>query len=566
MLRRTKERLRWFVLNPGEERRRLAKHAGDVIPWLAALLVLCWPWSPLPVGYLVNDDLAIIEFLSRGLDPVFMSVLLGRLLSTGYRLFGTQAPVYPIFLNACLALCAATYAHCVLTARSRGPRDPVTLFAFAVYAVLLSRLCMFITFTTVAAAVAAHGMFLLLTGKDRASALIAGTLVGTGALIRFDAAALSGLLFAVPLTLWAASDPGRLRRAAFAALPLLLLLTAEQAVVRWDVSDAYRSFAAFNAVRGKVHGFPIMEQQRGNAALLEANRWTTTDFELFRNWSYPDETKFNLHTVSNVLNFPVPAISAGHHTLVGEHMARFFTGHSVYLSALVLMLALSFALSGRRWIIAGVAHALMFLGLGLALELWFRFPLRVGESALLAGMLAMFGLFHLAPNADALRPARVRAALAVGACVLFIAWRGTSVLAEGIQVRARQQQRTAEVAHLNERYANRILVVWPSLPPPGQLLHPVRRDRLRFDVMFYGWTTFSEFFYADISHLLGVRTGAQVWPALARRDDVVFMAPESGMRLVEQTLLETYRLPTQSILLETFDGVSYWRLQVRDVR
>jgi hypothetical protein len=566
MLRTTKERLRWFVVNSGEERKHLAKHAREVIPWLGALLVLCWPWSPLPMAYLVNDDLAIIEFLSRGLDPVFLSVLLGRLLSAGYRLFGTQAPVYPLFLNACLALCAATYAGCVLTARPRGPRDPVTLFALAVYAVLLCRLCMFITFTTVAAAVAAHGVFLLLTCKHRGSALVAGTLVGTGALIRFDAAALSGLLFAVPLTLWAVSDPGRLRRAAFAALPLLVLLTAEQAVVRLDVSDAYRAFAEFNAVRGKVHGFPIMEQQRGNAALLEANRWTTTDFELFLNWSYPDETKFNLHTVSNVLTLPVPAVPAGHEALVGEQVAQFFTSHSAYLSALAWMLVLSFALANRRWIIAGVTHALLFLGVGLALELWFRFPVRVGESAILAGMLAMFALFRLAPSADVRRIARARSAIATGACVLFIAWRGSSVLAEGIQVRARQQQRNTDVAHLNAQYANRILVVWPSLPPPRQLLHPVRRDLLRFAVMFYGWTTFSEFFYADIHRLLGVETGAEVWPALARRDNVVFMAPESGMRLVEQTLLETYRLPTQSILLETFDGVSYWRLQVRDVR
>ena len=526
------------------------------IPFLAALAVLAWPWLPLPMRYQANDDLGIIAFLSRGFDPVFFSVLLGKLLQAGYRLWGESSPVYPLFLNACLAACAFVFCRVIL-----GVRDlPFRLVALAVYAVVFVYFAFVLTFTMVAGALAAHGMLLLVTSSRPRDAVLAGGFCGLGALIRLDAALLCLILSGVPALAWILPlRRERLRAAGLALAPVALLLGGEHLVQRFGVSAAHREFVAFNQLRGRLHGFPILDAQRGNADLLRANQWTAADYELFVEWTFPDERKFNARTLANVFTIPAPPVGGAVQTASpspGERLRTFPRQHLACLGAFGLLVVLALTSARPRNALWLAAHAVVFLALCLVLAGWLRFPIRVRESAILAALLGGLALHLDAPPVRGARLLALRLALP-----LFLAWRGWTMLSHALTLRWDQAELGRGLAHLNRAYPGHILYFWNTFAPNFELLHPVRPPRREFHLMLYGWSTFSEMFYQDIHRRLGIRTGAELLPALASRDDVVFVAPASGLRLLAQSLRESHGLTRTPRLLETLDGVPYWKLE-----
>jgi hypothetical protein len=537
--------------------------AARLLPPLAtAVVVLAYPWTGLPLRYLANDDLGLIAFLAQDCDPVFFSVLLGRVLRAAYRIGGPEAPLFPLFLNATLALSAAVFVHLLPARSGRGWRHPGVWLAAGIYASVFVFFLSAMTFTLSAAALAAHGGLWLLLGESRRSAWLAAGLVALGMLVRLEAAALAALLLLVPGSVRLRREPlPLLKRLLPLAACVLVTFAAERVAQHVGVTPAHREFQAFNALRGRLHSFPLLDQHFGNPALLAANGWTETDYLLFVNWVFPDERKYNGETLGNFFRLPPPPRAEQPRRparSTAERLRYFAWDYSYYCGGIALLVVLGLSLRGWTPNLLLQAQALWMLLLGLYLEFFLRFPMRVRESALLAGLLGAFALLRLL---DARRASGRRGGIGPAAALVFLLWRSGLMLSWLLTLRWDQGEMVRWGERFGARYPRQIAYFWHTYAPRLEILHPLRRPEFGFEIMLHGWTTFSEPFYADIQRRLGIRRGQELLPALAHRPDVVLVAPAAGAEAIATALRESHGIAVTPRRLEVEDGIEYWRLE-----
>ncbi|MDM8562530.1 hypothetical protein QUF54_04170 [Candidatus Marithioploca araucensis] len=72
-------------------------------------------------------------------------------------------------------------------------------------------------------------------------------------------------------------------------IPFLLLFVGDNLARTYLTSPEYQQYREFNILRGKLHGFPILEANQKNERILAENHWTKTDYVRFANWNFFDE-------------------------------------------------------------------------------------------------------------------------------------------------------------------------------------------------------------------------------------------------------------------------------------
>jgi hypothetical protein len=528
--------------------------AARLVPAAVFLALLTRPWWPLPMRWQTNDDPAILDFVSRGFDPAFICLLPGRLLAAGHRLLGPDAPLYAWMLLAALAACAATFAAALPLLRPGPARDPARVLAAVSYAALLAALLVSPTFTTVAAALAGHAVLALLAFPGRRGAVLAGLLAAGAGLLRLDALRLTCVVAAPALLLALRADPALRRRLLPAAAALAAVAGAETALRVLTTSPAHREYAAYNAVRGQLHDNPVLKHQRGNPDLLRALGWHEDDYTLFTHWIFNDETRYSRANLETLANFPLPpAAETAAAVPAAEKLRRFLLDRSHFTGALGALLLLGLLCPpglARRTL---VATALTGLAFGFGLQEWLRLPVRVRESILLVAALSALPALLRAPPPG---PGRARAlALVAGA---FIVWRGGIVAESARATTAWQEQVRPEVERAGALYPGKRLLVWVAHQPALECFHPFHPVRPGYESILFGWTTFSEPYYADLPRLLGVTRGADVFRAIATRPDIVLVVPQGALDLLLRCIQRDTGLTPAFVPAEPVFGCPAW--------
>jgi hypothetical protein len=134
------------------------------------------------------------------------------------------------------------------------------------------------------------------------------------------------------------------------------------------------------------------------------------------------------------------------------------------------------------------------------------------------------------------------------------------VLEQALVLRWDQREVRAGVEALMAAHPGSPVYLWHIYAPPVEDLHPFRPLPKGSELMLYGWTIFSPFFYEEIHRLLGITKGREYLPALLRRADAIYAAPEAGMNLLVDYLREAYGLEATPVRLGTAGPVEYWKL------
>ncbi|MCA9523216.1 MAG: hypothetical protein KC609_19705, partial [Myxococcales bacterium] len=252
------------------------------------ILATCAGWALayalLPLRYATNDDLAIVSSLRHGNETIFLSHLLNRALIALYR----WLPEVPWFSG--LVIAATIVGIALMVAAIRRRADDWTMPIAALLPLGLFGLeCVAFTSFTSAALLLELGVVLTLFesalfGERPATsllvALVSAALVSYGLRWRLF---LLFLPFAVPLLLFA-GRPLR-RRLIVAVLCLGAVVAVDRGLARWQQSDEFRGYEAYNFARSRFHdtdGGSVFGPSTYRAAALVG--WTRVDLHIYQIW------------------------------------------------------------------------------------------------------------------------------------------------------------------------------------------------------------------------------------------------------------------------------------------
>lgn len=539
----------------------LAATAGYV------LLVLAF----FPQSYWENDNLGILDDIRQGHTVSFMSVLLGRVLSFLYRNVADSVPWYGVLMYG------------------------VTGAAFCLAAVSIDRLCRRRVFKYAFLAVlAVHGARFLVNVSYNATSITIGfaclvtllvhlrsqerpgwwTVLGLGILFTFTYLVRTSGLKAVGLfaslvvgyelvSRWRTSW----RPVALFLLPLAATLAIDAGLNRFTISEEHLRFRQWNAVRGKVHDYPVLSANDGNEELLEVNDWDPIHYTLLQSWAFFDETKFTAETVGNIRKYSVP--------LPGDDGVPIGTilGHTGDLLRdywpqwlILVVLALPAFLSGRRRVaLLQVALALMFLGGGTLMATYLRFPARIAYPLFFGAMLCSFFLVFRRDRGEAAGDEQTKASrpfLAVALLLLVLGAIDAVDVAGRIDRTGREQQLYYSYEARLRELEPEILIMSGTQSSGRENRDPLVVHQNLLPVVPAGWGIFSPRFYAFLdAH--GLDSADDLLPHMVGRDRAYIVGSKHFANLLSQYLLFTRNIRSQPRLIDTIEeGLLVYQLEI----
>lgn len=517
-----------------------------------------------PVHYEVNDDLGLENFLSNGFDAVFMTVLAGKLVKGLYSI-NPFVGFYPLFLFFVHSLSLTAVFYCVVSLFNNASRIiKVELLLFlCLILVFYAKALIALTFTTTAFLVGFSGVvlfcvFLVRHSDSLIELLLPGLLFGLSYLVRPDSAK-GVLVFALPVLLLALLyyAKNHLYRMLVPALcflsPVLVLICAEQVVYEFATTNEYKDFVEFNAVRGKIHGFPVVRKLKNNQELLAINGWSANDCAMFRNWFFAHEDKFNQQTVANVFAFiPTTSLFEKVKKLSLLSTQRFFSQlWKKHTLLCVLSIICFFAcIYKQRNVVLLVFFlfyfAYVFSGMLVLSEFW-RLPSRIAAPILLGISFLVFCFSEAFYATWGKKESVVRGLLSIGVCGVFLSliYLQFDELAE---LKATTLERRAnlksEISFLNEKLNGCVFFSKAGKGIDFTSKNPFRPGdyKLTFDIVGGGWSTYSPFFYKQLNYALGIDQAKELLPALIDNPDAFVKVNPNGrfMFMLKMFVLETY--------------------------
>ncbi len=261
-------------------------------------------------GFHTNDDYGMSSLASGAFTGhpdgrlVYVNPLVGYPISWLYRLVPSM-PWYALsyYVVHCLALAAIAD---VLVRRRRELGQLVTITTAAVVFAVAPRFLLQLSFTTTAFMAALAGVVLTvdicLEPRWRQHLMRAATaaLLITVALSIRQNAALAVLLVSSPLL---AVVSFRRPRVGLSLTGLALGVWALNRLVVCFILDAnYRSFLAYNQLRGGLHGTPRISAEALTPNLLSQIGWTSTDRGMFAYFLFDDRSLFGFESLQIITN------------------------------------------------------------------------------------------------------------------------------------------------------------------------------------------------------------------------------------------------------------------------
>ena len=263
----------------------------------------------MPHSYGVNDNYAILVNAIKGFPLVFMSPVLGKILSFLYLKIGF-IPWYGLMIYFVLAISLFLIVKSFLSmTKSRSFFIPflfLYLSSFIYFLVEADYNSASIMIGT--SSLVAFLIYLLKPGKKYLISLGLGFFFALSYLLRMEGLVLI-LAFNLPILLFYflrvyPKNKQNKKHLFVFVLPLILVIIASFFVGRFGISVAQRDYLDFNKTRGRIHDLPVSLANMNNQKLLKLNNWTENDYLIFLYFSHINENKFNKETMQNILSSP----------------------------------------------------------------------------------------------------------------------------------------------------------------------------------------------------------------------------------------------------------------------
>ncbi len=364
-------------------------------------------------------------------------------------------------------------------------------------------------------------------------------------------------------------------------IPFLFTYTTDKIVKRYNVCELQKQYDDFNALRGKIHDFPILGENMNNREILQKNNWSENDYKIFIGWIYFDENKYNVQTMSNILTFSVKT----NHSI---NFVNFFNG---FYSALV-----SFCVE-NKWEIMFVlltaffllyefnpvttCFTLAYLFYIIAVSLFFciflRFPRRLALPLILtSNVFIIYIIVYLSkiPNLkfrmsflnknfiNKQDPGNERKKN-IKALLFFCLFSLPVFIGSALKIEDDQRIKKSEmnmlmqdIEYLNHNYKNCVFLHQPcSLRL--EFLNPLELNKMDFTLLPTGWGIFSPRFYQALNSI-GLKRGCELIPYLVKNSNCYFICPKANIiqesenkKILISFIRETYDLDCDLIAVDS---------------
>ena len=532
-----------------------------------------------PARYETLDDVMINQLLRAGEESVFFGLFPGLVVRGLLAVFGNCIAVYPVFQLVLTALAFALILHWAFThGRALEPFAPVVIAAITL--AVQARFVIQFTFTTTAALLCS-ALLLVLAGRRTplraAPAFGLGLAFGFAYLIRGQSGLLS-LLLAAPALVWILWTERRLRpTAALFVLGAFLVIEGNRQYFLRGASPAFRSYLAFNEVRGRLHMYERLYARKNFEQVLRENQWSPTDYEMFATWLPADEKVFTVQTLSVVDRLTALTPADRLRAFTPDSALRLVRQHADAFLWLALFGCAGLALHRDRpralfLLLSALAFALLLT----VMHFWMRLPRRVSDPAVVgAAVTTLLILYRGGRSAHGgtsahreLLPAvpwsKPGLAVLGALAVLLLVFHARTLLTLRADNRENQARIDRQFDHFTRTFPGKILFLKTNgfFEPAHD--NPFRDRHEPFERLSFTWMTQSPYFYATLKRLFGVERGADYFPALVDNPRVVFVCQPEFTTLLPTHLRERRNLSTHfEPVAPPFEEFHFYRLVSR---
>ena len=489
-----------------------------------------------PRYFASNDNRAIIEDILANAPTTVMSPLLGKIISLAHVYLSNETSWFGLFIYACLI----------------GSHLLVTWVVFRLPVPNFLRMIIF------AVTLIIHTRFLMVTGYNAASILVAGASVGAflyglisdqsikrrevlllgsafalAYLIRSKGVIGCGVFFAPTVLLYMYHQRFRFTKLwVLFFTPLVLVFISNAAYVQFGTSDSYKDYRKWNSVRGKFHAYPISVIQESNSAVLEKNNWTMFDYSSVKKFIFYDENLYNETTVRNVLETDIDPVRA--EVIKSEWINNSLKKHQwpLYFNIgqmVISIIAMIFVLKPSKLYALIPLYVIYFFSVALLMTWFLRFPDRVGLPFTYIGFLNILALVGLC----SVQRSHVKNFFKVFCFFMLVlcsmgGQKLTYVLIEDAY--SSQMERSQIDIIYDKLKANEYSVEYAYLLPGDagikkQYMDPLKVYRYGFFVLPAGWSTYSERFYTILNEV-GLNHGYELMPSMVENKEAVVIGRE----------------------------------------
>lgn len=515
-------------------------------------------------SYLVNDNIAIMDYAIQGWPIDFIGILLTRFLHFAY---GTLPSIPWYGLSLYVLHCLSVFLWLRLIWRAFRPWWLASMIS-AIFLLYYFFFLIFLDYTSTGAMLcmvalgwvsldvlerrSGYGRFVLpglvfmLGMVARPQAVLGAMAYGFPvvcivAFWRLETCArenqpdlnrlsiLKAMPYGLPVVLmylYALPRRHELKRLGLIALVFLLLpalnLVGDTLYRQYTVTPQQTRFESFNTIRGRLHGLPDSRQWQliNDPPAQDAAHLSREQTSTFFNWRFLDERVYTAPALEALLKM-LPPPEHPYADFIREFRSRIDAVPELLLLLCCVTFFLLIVPKSPGIGVAGMLLPLYALGFAALFSVFVGFSPRTEiPFAFGFGFLSLvIAGFLVKQSGGDWRPRYL--VFAAVACVLglvggFKAFTGTQLKELNTRLEAARTEQMLEV--LNSDYAGTVIMLDPLSGFTPYVLSPFDVISLRFHPIELGWSTFSPRFYQQIKYL-GIDHGYELMDALIDRGD-----------------------------------------------
>jgi len=274
---------------------------------------------------------------------------------------------------------------------------------------------------------------------------------------------------------------------------------------------------------------------------------------LFRYWFFPNERKFNETTMKNFFIEKLPGrairpkdVISRTDQLIAEYYIQFFL-----LASLLVLTVFLTRFKENKLILLNAVYILAGM---LAMDLFASFPHRIGDPLFLLPLEStVLFVFRGGTNVEPRKPwNRPLYAFFIACCVAVLSLNGIGYVRKAEYLTSWLKKERAITQRMNAEYSGALFL--------GQVtdfiedIDPLKDSSNTFEIIPWGWATFSERFYDIIGRRAGVKQGHDLFPRFLGLKNAYIIGSTDFIRgSINHYLRENYGLQCKFVKVELFD-------------
>lgn len=293
-------------------------------------------------------------------------------------------------------------------------------------------------------------------------------------------------------------------------------------------SIKFQQYNEFNKLRGKFHGFPIVQANYNNTQLLEKLGWDQNDYIRLSSWMFFDEEIYNTDTLKNLIQNGTKHANVITKDIIISHTFMTITNYYPFLFLFLTLPVLSFLSGDKSAIYFNMLSLSYFLFLSTYMSIYYRFPIRIAYPILFSGFLMQLLITVSRSNPYSTKFLKILAPITLIIILkLFI-----SFYTPKYDVKDKEKDIHKNIIEtLNSDFKNYVILLQPGAGINFKYETPFKLNHIHFQTINVGWNTFSPRFYHQIN-ILGIDKGSMIIEKMARCENCMIIANDYWLEMV----------------------------------